>query len=78
MRIAETLEHEEFICCPDCKALLAYTENDIQENINCDWIGGWQLGHLEGNIEKCIYCPNCGERITISRSEVSYSLETVD
>ena len=52
MRVVEKIENEKFIACPECKRLLAYTENDIRTSIK----------RKDGffKISSYIDCPICG------------------
>lgn len=56
MRILTTDKEEKHYRCPECKVLLAYTEDDIKEDIS---VVGENEKYFEIQTRKSVTCPAC-------------------
>lgn len=67
MRVVKNIEKEEYITCPECKMLLAYTQNDIRQSFR--FVNDTKLLKVSNYID----CPVCGYSNWINYQEYNFN-----
>ena len=70
MRVVNTNQPEMFIGCPWCKARLAYTADDVKENVISSF-----LTDSVYKVEKIIECCVCEHNISLEYKTIRFTPE---